>query len=243
MPNSNSNQSADPRWGSKDRDKKAEVILKTLSHYNNTPILHTTWVDIGCGSGGIAAAIAPNVTSITGIDPESWERWKEFQNLHPNLRFLTESIEHLSCMDNSVDTVICNQVYEHVPDPKLLISEIYRILKPGGYCYFAGPNLIFPIEPHVFWPFVHWLPRKFSITLMRMCGSKSVLDAYSVSYWTLKNWLNSFEICNAVPFILKNPEIFHKTKWWWKIISLFPYPVLNSLTWMSPGFVFVLRKP
>ncbi|MDM8568723.1 class I SAM-dependent methyltransferase [Thiotrichales bacterium HSG1] len=237
------NQINEPRWGAKNRDVKAQAILQTISHFLEIPLTQTTWLDIGCGSGGIVNAIAPKVKSIIGIDPEPWTRWTEFQATHTNLHFLNESVENLSCTDNSVDVIICNQVYEHVPNPQDLITEIYRILKPGGYCYFAGPNLLFPVEPHVFWPFVHWLPRKFAVKFMHFCGSKGILDAYSANYWTLKKWFSSFEIYNVIPYIIKNPDKYAKTAWWWKIMSYLPHYVLHALTWATPGFVFILRKP
>ncbi|MCK5877903.1 MAG: class I SAM-dependent methyltransferase [Candidatus Marithrix sp.] len=237
------NQINDPRWGTKDRDVKAQAILQTISHFLTTPLTQTTWLDIGCGSGGIAMNIAPQVKSIVGIDPEPWPRWTEFQAAHTNLYFVNESVENLSCNNNSVDVIICNQVYEHVPNPQHLINEIYRILKPGGYCYFAGPNLLFPIEPHVFWPFVHWLPRKFAVKLMRSCGSKGILDAYSTNYWTLKKWFSNFEIYNVIPHVIKNPGKYAKTAWWWYIMSYIPSYVLHALTWIAPGFIFILRKP
>jgi ubiquinone/menaquinone biosynthesis C-methylase UbiE len=165
--------SADPRWGQRDRDIKAHAIAQTLRHYMSLPLEQADCVDIGCGSGGIAFHLAPLVRSMVGVDPESWQRWKDFQDQRKNLQFLQESVESLSIPDASVDVVICNQVYEHVPDPKRLIQEIHRILKPGGYCYFAGPNLLFPIEPHIFWPFVHWLPRRLAQSLIRATGSAS----------------------------------------------------------------------
>lgn len=233
----------DPRWGAKDRDKKANAILQTVSHFTPKPLKDTVWLDIGCGNGIIAATIAPSVKHIIGADPGAWPIWDSLQKTHKNLRFLHESIEELTCPDNSVDIVVCNQVYEHVTDPQYLIKEIKRVLVPGGSCYFAGPNLLFPIEPHVFWPFVHWLPRKFSIKLMRQCGSKGILDAISTDYWTLKKWLSVFETTNAVPYILKNPNKYSRTGIAWKALSMTPKRVFHLLTWISPTFVFILKKP
>ena len=236
-------QSSNPRWGHKHRDEKARVILKTVAHFTALKLQETVWMDFGCGNGGIAAYLAPHVKHVIAIDPEPWEDWATFQQQHDNLQFLNESVEDLSCADHSADIVVCNQVYEHVPNPQYLIAQIHRVLKPGGYCYFAGPNLLFPIEPHVFWPFVHWLPRNFATSLLRLSGSKKILDAYSVDYWTLKRWLHRFEIINAVPYILKHPQRYGRNSFFWRIPSLLPTSALNTLTWISPAFVFILRKP
>lgn len=43
--------------------------------------------------------------------------------------------------DNSFDSVLCNQVLEHVFKPNLLLSEMYRVLKPGGKCLLTVPFL------------------------------------------------------------------------------------------------------
>jgi SAM-dependent methyltransferase len=54
---------------------------------------------------------------------------------------------NLPLMDSCLDTVTCNAVIEHVPDPAVLISEIYRVLKPGGYVQFMVP-FIFPFHEY-----------------------------------------------------------------------------------------------
>lgn len=232
----------DPRWGAENREVKARAILTTVSQFVPFSLIETTWLDMGCGSGGIAVNIAPHVKSMTGVDPESWARWSDFQTRQPNLRFLQESVENLSIENESVDIVICNQVYEHVSDPQSLIAEIYRVLKPGGYCYFAGPNLLFPIEPHVFWPFVHWFPRATAIKIMRFCGSQAMLDAYSTDYWTLRKWLHRFEMNNVIPYIIKNPKLYCRTHIFWTLLSYCPYSLLRAITGLSPGFIFLLKK-
>jgi SAM-dependent methyltransferase len=77
---------ADPRWGQRDRDIKAHAIAQTLRHYMSLPLDQVDCVDIGCGSGGIAFHLAPLVRSMVGVDPESWQRWKDFQNQRKNLQ-------------------------------------------------------------------------------------------------------------------------------------------------------------
>jgi ubiquinone/menaquinone biosynthesis C-methylase UbiE len=238
-----SEPAADPRWGQRDRDIKAHAIAQTLRHFMSLPLDQAACVDIGCGSGGIAFHLAPLVRSMVGVDPESWQRWKDFQDQQQNLRFLQESVESLSLSDASVDVVICNQVYEHVPDPERLIKEIHRVLKSGGYCYFAGPNLLFPIEPHIFWPFVHWLPRRLAQSLIRATGSDAVLDANSTHYWRLRRWLTCFDIQDAVPYMAQHPREFRRNHWIHRAVSALPARFLHVLSPFSPGLVFVLRKP
>ena len=45
--------------------------------------------------------------------------------------------------DNRFDRIVFNQVLEHVPEPALVIAELYRVLKPGGQIFCSCP-LYFP---------------------------------------------------------------------------------------------------
>jgi SAM-dependent methyltransferase len=233
----------DPGWGDQDRPEKATAIFTTLRLMTGLDFSNSHWVDVGCGCGEIAAHLAPRVGRITAIDPSPWQRWSKLKDAYPNLEFIRGDYTSDYPAPNSIDVVVCNQVYEHVPDPEALIGFIHRILKPGGYAYFSGPNLLFPIEPHVYWPFVHWLPRMFAVRLMRLFGSKAVLDAYSTHYCKLLHWLKDFQVVNAVPFILRHPLCYQRKAIIWKVISFVPASILNKLTILSPGFVFLLHKP
>lgn len=233
----------DPGWGDQNRPEKAAAILTTLHLMTGLDFSNSHWVDVGCGCGEIAANIAPEVGRITAIDPSPWQRWSKLKHDHLNLEFIQGDYTNNDHPEpNSIDVVICNQVYEHVPDPEALIEFIHRILKPGGYAYFAGPNLLFPIEPHVFWPFVHWLPRRFAIRLMKLCGAKYVVDANSVSIWRLRYWLREFEFKNAIPTLITHSDLYGRTGFFWRILRTIPDIILNYLTLFSPGFIFVLHK-
>lgn len=47
--------------------------------------------------------------------------------------------------DNYFDSILCSEVLEHLFDPELIISELYRVLKPGGVAIFTTP---FVFEEH-----------------------------------------------------------------------------------------------
>lgn len=79
-------------------------------------------VDLGCGrypiSDGISSKKRYLIDEVYGYDLE-----KEIQ-----------------VDDNTADIVIAGEVIEHIKNSKLLISEIKRVLKPGGYLILSTPN-------------------------------------------------------------------------------------------------------
>lgn len=50
-------------------------------------------------------------------------------------------IHSIPLKDNTIDAVICSSVLEHVDNPILASSEIYRILKPGGKLFVFVPSI------------------------------------------------------------------------------------------------------
>lgn len=237
----------DPRWGQENREAKADAIARTLQLHCGD-LRRGLWLDIGCGSGGIAASLTPFADKVVGVDPESWERWNGYRERHPNLDFKAGSYRELTDIlgRDSCDVVICNQVYEHVDNPEALLRSIHDAMKPGGICYFAGPNLLWPIEPHVFWPFVHWLPRRFAQSAMRKLGSRRAndLDAFAWTYWRLMRAFRrfGFEARSAIRDRLR-AAVALRPNLPVRLAAAVPGVVLAALTPFAPGFVFVLRKP
>lgn len=237
----------DPRWGQEGRDRKAEAILATLLLHCKRDLTRGVWLDIGCGSGGIAATLAEHVEGVIGIDPEPWNRWQTFRSQHSNLHFHVGSYRDLEALlkTGSCDVVICNQVYEHVDDPAALLASIHSVLKQDGICYFAGPNLLWPIEPHVFWPFVHWLPRTAAQRAMRALGSKQAhsLDAWSWSYWKLMRYIRAagFSPVSVLSERLQ-AGLAERSVVARSLVAGVPRLLFKILAPIAPGFVFVLRK-
>jgi SAM-dependent methyltransferase len=82
--------------------------------------------------------------------------------------------------------VFTHYVLEHVADIDAVTREIARVTAPGGCGFHVYPGKLRPIEPHLFMPFVHWLPknptRKWAIAAFVACGIEprwSWLDAAS----------------------------------------------------------------
>lgn len=54
----------------------------------------------------------------------------------------------------SFDTVLCTEVLEHVPDPKLVLDELVRVVRPGGRVILTVPFLYqIHEEPYDYWRF------------------------------------------------------------------------------------------
>jgi len=57
-----------------------------------------------------------------------------------NINFEVGDAMALSFPEATFDIVICTEVLEHLPDPKLCVSELFRVLKPGGLAIITTPN-------------------------------------------------------------------------------------------------------
>ncbi|MGC8494164.1 MAG: bifunctional 2-polyprenyl-6-hydroxyphenol methylase/3-demethylubiquinol 3-O-methyltransferase UbiG [Syntrophobacteraceae bacterium] len=96
-------------------------------------------LDVGCGGGFLAEEFARDGFCVTGIDPadrsiEAARKHAAENNL--TIEYRVGKGEALPFPDASFDIVVCCDVLEHVDDPGLVISEVARMLKPGGlFCY------------------------------------------------------------------------------------------------------------
>jgi ubiquinone/menaquinone biosynthesis C-methylase UbiE len=64
---------------------------------------------------------------------------------HDRVRFVQADAQAIALPDASIDTAICCETIEHVPDPRIAIRELARVLRPGGRLYLTAPNYLGPI--------------------------------------------------------------------------------------------------
>lgn len=119
-------------------------------------------LDVGCGRGGNVAWLCDAGYDAYGVDvdPEYIRNGRGYfqdrglgervRTLGPDGRYPFE--------DGWFDVVLSDQVLEHVADLPALAGEVFRVLRPGGVGLHIFPAKWRPIEPHLFAPFVHWLP-------------------------------------------------------------------------------------
>jgi len=99
-------------------------------------LLDDRWVvgDLGCGSGVISAALAPCVSRVIAVDESGPMLKVAEQRLAPcgNVELRPGTIESLPIEDETLDAAILFLVAHFITDPARVMSEIRRVLKPGG---------------------------------------------------------------------------------------------------------------
>jgi 2-polyprenyl-6-hydroxyphenyl methylase/3-demethylubiquinone-9 3-methyltransferase len=105
-----------------------------------------TALEVGSGGGILTEEICKMGFTTTGIDPA--EQSIETASNHAkasglNIKYDKGAGEHLPYADNSFDCVFCCDVLEHVQDLPKVISEISRVLKPGGVFFYDTLNRTF----------------------------------------------------------------------------------------------------
>jgi len=92
-------------------------------------------LEIGCGLGTDGAQFAQAGADYTGIDLTDAAielARKRFELFNLSGTFQTDDAERLSFPNDSFDLVYSHGVLHHTPDIKAAITEIYRVLRPGG---------------------------------------------------------------------------------------------------------------
>jgi len=101
-------------------------------------------LDIGSGPGFLCEGIAALVGSegvVVGIDiSPDLIAMCERRNQPKCLSFAVGDATKIDLPDASFDAVVCTQVAEYVPDVGRVISEAYRLLKPGGRTVFVATD-------------------------------------------------------------------------------------------------------
>ena len=104
------------------------------------------YLDVGCAYGGFLVAFAEQGAEVAGFDLDSMLLGLARHNLRDHnleaplqLMDATNS-ELLRPLHKSFDIITCNDVIEHVDDPRALVRNIADMLTEGGLAYFEIPN-------------------------------------------------------------------------------------------------------
>ena len=96
-------------------------------------------LDAGVGEGYGAAILARAATTVVGVDLEP-EVIEHAAANYPDVHFKRADLLELPFHDETFDAVVSLQVIEHLQRPREFVSEIARVLKPGGRLILSTPN-------------------------------------------------------------------------------------------------------
>ena len=189
------------------REKKAQTIVAILRDHLQSDLKSLSLLDVGCSTGFIANYLSDFFGQVIGIDiDEPAIDFAKHQCIKDNLEFLKSDSLEMQFSENTFDVVVCAHIYEHVPDAGLLLDEIYRVLKPGGACYFAAGNRINFMEPHYHLPFLSMLPRPLAHIYVRASRRGNFYYEKHLTYWGLKRLVGKFGRIDYTRKIIQHPE-------------------------------------
>ena len=89
-------------------------------------------LDVGCGAGALALALAPLVRQVVGIDrvPELLALARE--RAPENATFVEADATQLPFADGEFDLAGTLRTLHHVPRPELVVVELVRVTRVGG---------------------------------------------------------------------------------------------------------------
>ena len=204
-------------------------------------------LDIGCSRGIMTWAYARKVGQAAGVDvePELIEFARE-HNASPNLKYLLAQGDTYDLPSESFDIITCTQVYEHANDAEVMMSEIYRLLKPGGVCCFSAANRLKWADPHYGGklPLLTVIPKPLGHLYLRVLGRSRYYHETHRTLWGLKKLTRRFEMVDYTRRAAGQPEKFFtedsippgSTK------QRLALALIDYAYWLCPSYLWILKK-
>ena len=162
---------------------------------SNSNFLSGELLDFGCGSKPYEK-LFKNSNNYFGV-----EVYSNKKNLKSEIYYngITLPFE-----DNAFDSILCTEVFEHVEQLDHVITELYRVLKPGGRMIVTTPFICIEHEmPHDFRRFtINGLINLMKKNNFKILKSQKLLNNFHVFFQTL-----NFYICQV---FLKKKTVYLK---------------------------------
>ncbi len=166
-------------------------------------------LELGVGIGRGMKIMSGDADSITGIDKNE-ELIRRLKEENPTWNLIAMNMPPLTGLaDNTFDHVVVFQVIEHIKNDDLFVKEIYRVLKPGGKCYFTTPNIKMTLSRNP------WHEREYTVAglqkllskyftkvdMQGVYGSKAVMDYYDKNKASVQRFkrIDVFGLENRLP--------------------------------------------
>ncbi|QAA34003.1 class I SAM-dependent methyltransferase [Clostridium manihotivorum] len=104
-------------------------------------------LDVGCGTGNILSLLAnEDNLKLFGMDFSQAMLDKAKEKLKDRAELKFGDSEHIPWEDNHFDGLICTDSFHHYTEPKKVLKEMARVLRPNGSLIIGDPWLISPFK-------------------------------------------------------------------------------------------------
>jgi SAM-dependent methyltransferase len=158
-------------------EKRVREQLSLMARCIGEPMTGKRLLEIGGGIGLLQAIARTEGIQAFSVEPETFNcqlARDVLQSYRMPQTWVAQSVgERLPFPDETFDIVCSFLVMEHVRDPRCVLSEAARVLKPGGYLHFVAPNYGSIWEGHYNFLWIPNSPRWLAKVYVRLQGRRS----------------------------------------------------------------------
>lgn len=148
--------------------RRVQKIIRELEIKPGEKVL-----DSGCGDGLYLKTIRElGPYRVFGFDL-NWKSLRLARGYSSTVPLVQGNLCSLPFQNNTFDKIFSTEVIEHVPDDRLALKELYRVLKPKGTLILTVPNHNYPL----LWDPLNWV--------MEAVSSRHVNDGFWAGIWNM----------------------------------------------------------
>jgi ubiquinone/menaquinone biosynthesis C-methylase UbiE len=172
------------------KEKNARSFLRDFTRSIGDP-QEKKVLDIGFGNGIMLLEFARAGAISYGLETEETlllMATKRFRDHNMRAVLMKYDGKSFPFPDNTFNYCYSTSVLEHMSYPEKVLSEIARILVPGGKLYLSFPNKYAPKESHTGLWFISWLPQRLTQYILKIAKSSPLEDwnLHFISYFSFK---------------------------------------------------------
>lgn len=204
-------------------DPSENVVFQRhlVAYKEAVKIIKGTVLEIGSGEGYGIKELAPVSEKFIAVDRYETHIKKDFKEEN-NITFIQTEVPPLKEIDSStIDFVVTFQVIEHISNDKLFLSEIKRVLKPGGKLIMTTPNILMSLTRSP------WHVREYDPDQMKEIVQSIFTDVVLKGVFGNEKVMQYYKKNKEAVSRITKWDIFNMQYWLPRWILQIPYDILN----------------